>query len=190
VLGLGAIVATRAVRWDAAHPMPPDDPNLDNVPVRAELETSLPLAASDCLAINGPFLEPARDEVRVDGTRITRLEEVAEIFANKAELWRQLNPGEAFSGTLAVLAPSQARTDELLPWLSAASRGGYRRLAVYLRAPVVVLHTKTLGTLRKQRYCARTIDLSGSIACPLSSFPTWGDLARATHGTALSVSLQ
>lgn len=189
VVGLVAFVATRGMRSDSGHLVPRTPPHLGPCVVHSELQAALPPAPPDCAGRDAPSLEVTRDGVFVDGTRMTGPEEAGEVFRNKAELWRLLNPTRTFAGVFAVLAPMQAKPHELAPWLAAVHRAGFASFDVYMRAPIVRLPTKTLGTLHKQTCCARPVVVKGS-ARPLSDFTSWGDLARATHGAALSVSLR
>lgn len=188
-LGLFAFVAARGMRWDSWHLMPFDAPNVGACYASADHEAELPLASPDCVAQDAPLLDFSLDAASIDGELLTRPEEVTELLQRKADLWRQINPGQSFPGTFMVQAPGRARPTELLPWLSAAQHAGFSRLAVYMRAPLITLSTKTLGTLHKQRCCVRTIALSNSAAIALSRYPTWSDVARATHATELTVSL-
>ncbi len=188
VLGVGSFVATRGMAWDASHLVPLDAPNEGGCYPRLP-KASTPVAPTDCVALEAPILEIALDAAIVDGTRLTRPEEVSEVLQKKVELWRQLNPGQPFPALLIVQASVQTEPRVMLPWLAAASRAGFGSFAVYMQVPLIPLPTRTVGTLHKQRCCARVV-LVDSAATPLSSFATWGDVARATHGRALSVSLR
>lgn len=189
VVGLVAFVATRGLGSDAGHLVPRTPPHLGACIAQPELQGKLPPAPPDCAGRDGPLLELRPDGVFVDGTRMTGPDEAGEVFRNKAELWRRLNPGPPFVGVLVVLAPVDAKPRELAPWLAAVHRAGFASFDVYMQAPVVRLATQTLGTLHKQTCCARPVVVADS-ARPLSHFTSWGDLARATHGTKLSVSLR
>jgi hypothetical protein len=188
LVGLIAFVATRGMRSDAGHLVPRTPPHLSSCVAPSKLQATLPPAPPDCAARDAPSLELRPDGVFVDGSRMTGPEEAAEVFRNKAELWRQLNPGQHFGGVLVVLAPVHAKPQELTPWLAAVQRAGFGSFDVYMQVPVVALHTKTLGTLHKQTCCARPVIVEGT-AKPLGQFASWGDLARATHRSALAVSL-
>jgi hypothetical protein len=187
ILGTFAVLSMSGRRHDTEHPIPRDPSNL--MPCLARLP-SVPEAAPDCAAFDAPYFEVTPDGAQMDGERVSTPEDVRTLLDNKRKLWLELNPEKVFPGAVVLVVRRQARARDLVPWLVAARGAGFTKVGAYVQAPTLALVTETIGVLHKHHCCLAPFSLDDAAGIPLTHFEDWDALVRATHGSALHVSLR
>lgn len=190
LLGVGAFIGTGGARSDTQHLVPPDSNNVSRCMVSRALREQLPAAEPDCVATDGPFVELGATQAWVDGRALTSPQELGEVLIGKRNLWKLLNPERDFVGIVLVGAPRDAKIKDLLPWLQALSQSGYAKLGAYLKLPLVLLPTRTVGVLEKERCCELIWSIDPAANAPVTRFDTWGEFTAGQHASGPVISLE
>lgn len=169
-VGAAAFASTRAMSYDAEHPLEPAESSW----FPGEL-VAPELARCDGASF-APTLRWVQDDVRLDNRRVTP-EQATDDLVTLRRHWGVLHPREPFEGVVAVEADARAPLQEIAPWVRAAHAAGYSELSIESER-VSERETRTLGTLERRARCAVSVALDDAGA-PIAAFATWQDLARA-----------
>jgi hypothetical protein len=176
---------TRDLAHDAAHPLDPAvapgapcqlGVELAALPVATVLPSSGLGKTPRCEFSDGPLLELRDGSGLIDGVAFAPGEELHEVFAEKAELWRQINADTRLPNVLFAVPETRPASDAF-PWLEVVRRAGYDRVASYSRAPLSAIASRTLGEIRRQRCCSIEWDVVPDLGM-LRAAGSWQRLAH------------
>jgi hypothetical protein len=194
VLGVAAFAATRGTAHDARHPIPPDAAEHLGCPSGPEGPDVLPHAPRSEALMDGPLVRLHPGEAVLDGVFLESPDALARALREKNELWSRITGRpSSVRPPLLVVAPAHLAIAEASPWLRAIAQSFGPRLAMVVREPARRFSTRTLGELSSSPHCGALHVTLGLEGPPLSTFRTWGDLARqaaasgATAANALRV---
>jgi hypothetical protein len=176
-LGAGVFLATGATAADT-HRQIPHRP----LPSRCPPETVdiAPTHGSPCDAlVEGPIIVFRDGAFSIDGSDALSHSAVMNVLRNKANLWKQINPGKAFPGTALAVAPAGTPV-RALPF-GRLHELGFRRIQLVTRADPARVETATLGVFELHPLCCGTALELDPAAPPLPPHATYEDLLQAAQ---------
>ena len=178
--GLAGWMGARGMAHDARHPLP--------LPAGHEgycSEGILPPAIS--LPPAGPCdgsndaLEVAIDEggIRIDGVRTADVADLLVVLENKRKVYRLVQQKELVDPIVVIASPADAPMASLMPILAAVQNEYRGHVAILGAHPERSVSTATLGEVTLRRRCCWSKLRMAPNGAPLSTYATWGDVARA-----------
>jgi hypothetical protein len=175
IAGLTAFVATRAMAYDATHPIPARGP--DVCPMSDVDADTLPFVPFASSLVDTPVVSLFPRGATMNGVAATDPSNLAQLLDNHQQLWKQVTGSGRPMPPVAISAPADARVRDLAPWLAATARAHRTEARIVVQLPPVSSPTRTLGPIARSPQCAgvavRLDRLDDAIARDL----TWGDLA-------------
>jgi hypothetical protein len=193
ILGVLAFVATRRMAYDAHNPIPIDPIDPRGCPVTVFDPRTLPVVEGGEPDSPAQILELRRGEALLDTVSAPEPAELDEMLRRRRDLWVQVNHRPT-SGmpSVRIVAPEILGTVEVAIWLRAIEEhlgGGFILVGV---EPERRFSTRTLGELSGTPRCSGIPVQLDPAGPSLTSYPTWGDVARARReaGVPLRIRLR
>jgi hypothetical protein len=180
LLGIAAYRGTRAAAADAAHPILPHAPGEVDCPASPGVARSLPAAVTCDFWPDGPVLEIGAGSAMLDHVALTPEAIGRELADQRTRFVAMLGgPRRLPPLWVTLVAPATTPLAELVPYFQVLRDSLGRSIAIVGVTPERTLSSRTLGDLSPgPRCCATPIRFTAG-GVPLSTFATWGDLARA-----------
>jgi len=177
VLGAGVFLATQATAADT-HRQIPHRPLASRCPPEAVRVAPIQEGPCDSL-VASPIVLFRNGALSIDGSDALSHSAVVNLLRNKAELWKQINPGKAFPGTALAVAPGGTLV-RALPF-GVLQEHGFRRIQLVTRTEPARVETTTLGMFELHPLCCGTALELDPTAPPLPPHATYEDLLQAAR---------
>jgi hypothetical protein len=173
--GLAAFFGTRAMAYDATHPIPAPGP--DVCPVSDVDADTLPYVPFVSSLVDTSVVALFPHRATMNGVLASAPSDLAKLLDNQQELWKQVTGSDGPIPPVAISAPADSRVRGLAPWLAAIARARHPEAWIVVQSPPISSPTRTLGPVARSPQCAvvalRLDRLDDAIARDL----TWGELA-------------
>lgn len=181
VVGVVAFAAVRGHAYDARHRIPSDRVEHLGCPEPVFDVRSLPVADQSEPLLDASLLELQANEALLHGGggRPASPADLGDQLRLRCELWVELTrrPASAMP-RLNIVAPAALSTVDIARWLRAIEPDLAQGFFLVVIEPERRLVTRTLGELPATPHCGGIPVLLDPASQALTSYPTWGDLAR------------
>ncbi|MDC0740359.1 hypothetical protein [Polyangium mundeleinium] len=178
--GLAGWTGARGMAHDARHPLPLPAGHEGycsawNLPPATSLPPAGPCDGSD------DALEVAIDEggIRIDGVHTADVADLLVVLENKRKLYHLVQQKELVNPIVVIASPADTPMASLVPILAAVQNDYRGRVAILGAHPEGRVSTATLGEVTLRRRCCWSKLRMAPDGAPLSTYATWGDVARA-----------
>ncbi|MDI1428372.1 hypothetical protein [Polyangium sorediatum] len=178
--GLAGWTGARGMAHDARHPLPLPAGH-DGYCSEGTLPPTISLPSAGLCDESNDAPEVAIDDggIRIDGVRTTDVAGLLVVLENKRELYRLVQQKELVDPTVVIASPADTPMASLVPILAAVQNDYRGRVAILGAHPERRVTTATLGEVRLRRRCCWSKLRMAPDGAPLSTYATWGDVARA-----------